>query len=266
MLPLHPITGDYHDFTEDETLALRKDLRKHGLRVPIVTWKGAIVDGRNRALICEELEIEPRYDDISSFTEEEMVAMVKSLNSHRRANTKPLTNAEKGARIEAALKTDPARSDRAIAEECGVTNKTVAAHRKELGEEIPHPTPPPERKSRSGKKGEGQHKTPAAAKPKPKRKSAANPVVTALNSLAWSNASPGLRQKFVGDVGLKHLFGAAAKSDQSSFSDWILANAGGERDPKARALHKPPDSDLDLPDFLDRRGVHATSSEDEKIN
>jgi len=95
-----------------------------------------------------------------------MRAYVKTLNEHRRANTKPLTTAEKQARIEAALKADPERSDAAIAEEVGATHPTVGHIRQKLeAEGVVNFTSPSNRKSKSGKKGEGQRRTPPRRKP-----------------------------------------------------------------------------------------------------
>jgi len=210
MLPLHAITSDYHDFTGEELVALRKDLRKHGLRIPIVIWKGQIVDGRHRALICEELKIEPRYDDISDMPENEMTSYVRSLNHHRRANTVPLTNAEKRVRIETALKDNPARSDVAVAKECGVAQETVRKARKHLEDKgVTKKVTPSERASTSGKKGEGQHKK-VDAKPRPsggvKKTSIAK--VHPLNSLAWSDAAASQRTKFITDVGVRSIWAA----------------------------------------------------------
>jgi hypothetical protein len=133
-MELHPITGDYADFTEAEQKELRESLRKHGLVVPIVVWRKQIVDGRHRARLCQELGIELRTNDISKqcSTEAEMIARVRAFNEHRRANTKPLRAAEKQARIDAALKASPERSNRQIAEGLGVDHKTVGAAREEL--------------------------------------------------------------------------------------------------------------------------------------
>lgn len=133
-MELHPITGDYDDLTGHELTALRESLRAHGLVVPVVVWRNEIVDGRHRAKLCQELGIELRTNDISKqcSTEAEMIARVRALNEHRRANTKPLTAAEKRARTEAALKTDSERSDHAITEEVGVSQPTVSDRRKKL--------------------------------------------------------------------------------------------------------------------------------------
>jgi len=57
-----------------------------------------------------------------------MRAYVKALNQYRRANTKPLTTAEKRARIEEALKADPERSDVVIAKEVGANPSDRGSH------------------------------------------------------------------------------------------------------------------------------------------
>jgi len=86
---------------------------------------------------------------------------VAGLNVHRRAHTTPLTNEEKRMRVEAELKTDPARSDRAIAEVVGVHPTTVGTVRKGGVSNLDTPS---ERKSRTGKVGEGQKKVMEAAR------------------------------------------------------------------------------------------------------
>jgi hypothetical protein len=132
--PLHPITSDYADFTDEELATLRESLRKHGLVVPVVVWQQQIVDGRHRAKLCKELCIVLRVDDITEQckTEEQMRSHVRALNEHRRANTKPLTIAEKQARIRAALKANPEQSDRQLARDTGFSHPFVAKERAKL--------------------------------------------------------------------------------------------------------------------------------------
>ncbi|HMA75248.1 MAG TPA: ParB N-terminal domain-containing protein [Xanthobacteraceae bacterium] len=132
--PLHPITSDYADFTDEELAALRESLRKHGLVVPVVVWQQQIVDGRHRAKLCKELCIVLRVDDITEQckTEEQMRSHVGALNEHRRANTKPLTITEKQARIQAALKANPEQSDRQLARDTGFSHPFVARERAKL--------------------------------------------------------------------------------------------------------------------------------------
>lgn len=167
-LPLHPVVFEYHDLTADELERLRASLWKVGLLVPVVTWCGQIVDGRHREEMCCKLGLRVVTSDLGDLTEEEMRQRVAALNEHRRARTTTLTTAEKQARIAAALKADPARSDVAIAEEVGVAQSTVyqarkAAEQKGVIEKIT----PAQRKSRTGKRGEGARKTARSPRPQP---------------------------------------------------------------------------------------------------
>jgi ParB-like nuclease domain len=132
--PLHSIAGDYADFTEEELWGLQESLKKHGLIVPIVIWNEQIVDGRHRYRLCNELGIKLAYRDITSDypDEADMIAHIRALNEHRRARTQPLTNEEKRARIEAALKMNPDLSDRQIANLIGASHPTVASVRAEM--------------------------------------------------------------------------------------------------------------------------------------
>ena len=46
-LECDPICREYDNFTEAEYDRLREDIRTNGLLVPILIWKGKIVDGRH---------------------------------------------------------------------------------------------------------------------------------------------------------------------------------------------------------------------------
>jgi hypothetical protein len=61
---------------------LREDIRTHGQREPIWTYQGAIIDGRNRYRVCQELGIEPKLREWDG--QGSLVAFVVSLNLHRR--------------------------------------------------------------------------------------------------------------------------------------------------------------------------------------
>lgn len=179
--PLHPVCFDYADFTEAEAEAMRKSLRGAlGLITPIALWRGQIVEGRHRDMLCRELGIDPRYDDVTGRypTEEAMRAYVAALNEHRRSRTTPLTVTEKRAKTEAALKADPHQSDRAIAESCGVSHTFVTELRAKLaagGGNVA--TLPAKRRSRRGKPGEGQRKEQPQQQPvEPQQPAAAEPV------------------------------------------------------------------------------------------
>lgn len=65
----------------DALVALREDIRQHGVREPIVFLDGAILDGRNRYMCARELGIEyPRVE----FAGIDPLAFVISHNLHRR--------------------------------------------------------------------------------------------------------------------------------------------------------------------------------------
>jgi hypothetical protein len=128
---VHAIAYDYADFTDAEYAALRDSIEAHGLLVEIVLWNGEIIDGRNRARICQELGKTPRYRTFTG-TEAEMRAHVTALNQHRRSRTAPLTPAEKRARVEAALRANPNRSNRRIAKEADSNRTTVGEIRTQL--------------------------------------------------------------------------------------------------------------------------------------
>jgi hypothetical protein len=130
--PLHPITRDYDDLTDEETAALRESLRAVGQLVEVVIWKGQIVDGRHRAKLCKELGHKLKYHDIGDVPEDEMRRVVRALNEHRRARTTPLTNEEKRQRTVVALTINPKWSNRKIAEMVGVSHTFVAEVREQL--------------------------------------------------------------------------------------------------------------------------------------
>jgi hypothetical protein len=177
-LPLHPITGEYADFTSAELVVLRDDIRLNGQRVPAIIWRGQTVDGRHRAMVCAELGIPLKTEDITDQcpTAEAMRAYVASLNQHRRSRTTPLTNEEKRARVEAALKADPARSDVAIAEEIGVTQPFVSGIRKDLeAKGVITVITQDKRKSRTGRTGQGARRTTGRRARKPAPSKTQNP-------------------------------------------------------------------------------------------
>ena len=72
--------------TDEEFLAHVEDVKKHGLRLPIIRWRGAIIDGFHRLLACLEVGIEPTFKDVPDDVDPE--AYVKSANRFRRHLTK----------------------------------------------------------------------------------------------------------------------------------------------------------------------------------
>ncbi len=81
-MKFHPITNIFPLMAEEEFKDLVKDIRKHGLREPIWTWKGKIVDGRNRYLACEKAGVKLQLREWDG--EGSLVEFIISLNLHRR--------------------------------------------------------------------------------------------------------------------------------------------------------------------------------------
>src|SRR5262245_45384384 len=63
-MEFHPICNDYAPFTSSEAAALEADIRANGLVVPVVLWRGKVVDGRHRFEVCTRLGIAVRTIDI----------------------------------------------------------------------------------------------------------------------------------------------------------------------------------------------------------
>jgi len=67
--------------SDEELQLLVADIRENGLLTPITRLDGKILDGRNRYLACQMLNIEPKYED---FTGKDPLAFVVSRNLCRR--------------------------------------------------------------------------------------------------------------------------------------------------------------------------------------
>jgi hypothetical protein len=65
-----------------ELEALAADIKAHGLRQPIVTLDGKVLDGRNRMAACERAGVEPRFEEWAGTGSP--TAWVLSQNLHRR--------------------------------------------------------------------------------------------------------------------------------------------------------------------------------------
>ena len=79
---LHEVARLFPPMTQAEFEALKEDIGRHGLREPITTSEGEIVDGIHRDRACRELGIEPRYVEWSG--EGSLVDFVVGRNLHRR--------------------------------------------------------------------------------------------------------------------------------------------------------------------------------------
>lgn len=80
-MKVHP-AAELFPLLGDEALSeLTADIRTHGLRHEIVTYQGAVLDGRNRLRACELAGVEPRFEE---FHGTDPVAYVVSANLQRR--------------------------------------------------------------------------------------------------------------------------------------------------------------------------------------
>lgn len=84
MYPIDELANIVAMANEAEQIALTEDIKRNGQREPAVLWQGRIVDGRCRQLACHTLGIELLVREVDSkLTREEVVAVVKSLNTRR---------------------------------------------------------------------------------------------------------------------------------------------------------------------------------------
>ena len=80
-LPFHEAAGIFPLAGGPELDELVRDIKEHGLEIPIETLNGQIIDGRRRYLACKKADVEP---DIVEVDPEDPMAYVLSLNLHRR--------------------------------------------------------------------------------------------------------------------------------------------------------------------------------------
>lgn len=77
----HPISEIFPAMEGEEFAALVEDIRKNGVRQPLVMYQGKILDGRNRWRACDKLGIKPKTTD---YRGDDPVGFVLSLNLTRR--------------------------------------------------------------------------------------------------------------------------------------------------------------------------------------
>jgi hypothetical protein len=111
-------------------------IAEHGQRLPIATFQGQIIDGRNRYRACTELGIEPQFEEWDG--QGSLVAFVASLNLNRRHLTAS-QRAAVGADMLPMLEEEAKERQRAA----GGDRKSGAA--KSLVPKMEQPIPPPKR-------------------------------------------------------------------------------------------------------------------------
>jgi ParB-like chromosome segregation protein Spo0J len=160
MLPFHEAANLFPMMAEDELNALAEDIKKHGLRQPIVFFDGHILDGRNRLKACALAGVKPKFVTIAPIFDGSPLDYVISMNLHRRH----LTSEQKREIVAAVLKESPDQSNRQVAGQVKVDHKTVADVRHEL--ESTGEIPQLERtKGKDGKKRPAARRTRKAHRP-----------------------------------------------------------------------------------------------------
>jgi hypothetical protein len=100
-IEIHPVAECFPMLPKTELKALAEDIRANGLKDPIITYAGKIIDGRNRYAACALAEVEPLFEEWQGG--ESLVGYVWSKNGMRR-NLTPGQKAALGLEFERLLK------------------------------------------------------------------------------------------------------------------------------------------------------------------
>jgi N6-adenosine-specific RNA methylase IME4 len=79
----HAFAAIFPALDDAELQALAEDIGLHGLRLPIWTFEGQVLDGRNRLAACKLARIDPKFQPFKG-TRDEALAFVWSANIQRR--------------------------------------------------------------------------------------------------------------------------------------------------------------------------------------
>jgi hypothetical protein len=145
-IPFHPMADIFPLLEGEQFEQLVADIKENGLREKMDTYRGKIVDGRNRYRALRQLGINPDSEPDKYFrkaiyvhriggevasheqSNDDLVrAYIISKNIHRRH----LTPEQRRDLVAKLLKADPGKSDRDIARQVKADHKTVAAVRAE---------------------------------------------------------------------------------------------------------------------------------------
>jgi ParB-like chromosome segregation protein Spo0J len=80
----HKLSLIFPEMRHAQYKALVEDIKKRGLREPIVLFEGEILDGRHRYLACKEAGYQFGKADITEFKDDDPIAYIVSYNLHRR--------------------------------------------------------------------------------------------------------------------------------------------------------------------------------------
>jgi hypothetical protein len=84
MMKVHPLAEICPQMDDESFQKLKEDIKENGLRMPIWTYEGMILDGRHRYRACDELDI---YCPSEEYLGDDPIAFVISTNVHRRQLT-----------------------------------------------------------------------------------------------------------------------------------------------------------------------------------
>jgi len=80
----HPYSEIWPELNGRDLDKLALDIAAYGLRLAIVTYQDRILDGRAREAACLAAGVEPRYEEANVKNDAEALALIVSLNQHRR--------------------------------------------------------------------------------------------------------------------------------------------------------------------------------------
>jgi ParB-like chromosome segregation protein Spo0J len=83
-LTFHKLSLIFPEMRHAQYKALVEDIKKHGLREPIVIFEGEILDRRHRYLACKEAGYQFGENDLTEFKDDDPLGYVVSHNLHRR--------------------------------------------------------------------------------------------------------------------------------------------------------------------------------------
>ena len=124
----HPLSNLMPMMSETELKKLRADILEVGLKEPITLFEGKILDGRNRYQACQDLAVDPAFEEFTG-TEDEALDYVLAKNVHRRQ----LTSSQKAV---IALRCLDQIKEEVQQRRIERIRETVAA-KKEMGELLP---------------------------------------------------------------------------------------------------------------------------------
>lgn len=119
-MEVHPVANIFPMMTDAEIDDLARDIGENGLREPVWTYRGQLIDGRNRLAACTRIGREPSVREFLG-ADDELLPFVVSLNLKRRH----LTESQRGM-VAANLANLPAGRPSETAQVCAVSQQDAA--------------------------------------------------------------------------------------------------------------------------------------------